>query len=314
MTDQETVTNMRLKPSPKVVERTVAALRRRIRDDREYLAQNEMQTRVLLIDPLLRALGWDPGNSMDVRLEFRTGKGRVDYALMREGAPVIVIEAKKLEHEIGREVRQKLFEYADAPRCLEVRLAVATDGDAWFFWRKSDGWSNRWDAKVKISSRSTLKAASALVEYLSPSKLRVRAAKKPIRTKSRKTRSRRGKWYPLVGELPEGRPTAVRLGDEPQTNWVSWRELYADVAEYLYATGYLDESDLPVYVANGRYCAINDVGVHPGPDRKPFGAPVQIGENMWLETDVYSKSLRDYPRRLLTRFHNNPGSVQLRYD
>lgn len=301
-------------PDLKAVAKTVAMLRQRIRDDLKYLAQNEMQTRVLLIDPLLRMLGWDPENSDDVQLEFRTRRGRVDYALMLDKEPVAVIEAKKLNKELGEDVQSKLLEYANAPRCAAVRLAAATDGDAWFFWRKSDGWKNRWDAKVKISTGSPSKVASALAEYLSPATLGVGEAKPPRSAKGRPKRTRRRKWYPLVGELPDGIPTSVRLADEPPTHWVSWRELYADVAEFLYATGCIDESDTPVYVANGQYCAINDEPIHPGPDEKPFGRAVQIGESMWLDTDVYGSRLREYTARLLRKFHNDPECVQLRYD
>ena len=301
-------------PDLKAVAKIVTELRRRIHDDRKYLAQNEIQTRVLLIDPLLRMLGWDPENSDEVQLEFRTRRGRVDYALMLRGEPVAVIEAKKLEDEIGREVRLQLFEYANAPRCSAVRLAAATDGDAWFFWRRSDGWRNRWNAKVKISTGRMSKVASALAEYLSPATLGVVDSTPPRSAKGRPKQTRRRKWYPLVSELPDGIPTSVRLADEPPTHWVSWRGLYEDVAEFLYATGFIDETDAPVYVANGKYCAINDEPVHPGPNGKQFGRAVQIGESMWLDTDVYGSKLREYAARLLRKFHNDPECVQLRYD
>ena len=308
---------MTVKPDSNLVEKTVAVLRQRIRDDSKYISRYEARTRVVLIDPLLRVLGWNPENSKDVQIEYRAKTGRFDYALMREGQPLAVIEAKKLTEDLSApDVQAQVMTYARDPKSSDIRLFAITNGDDWIIYRMS---GSRLKAEtVSVSSDDLSDAAYRFADYLSRTKLIGPTAEKPRqaqhRSKGKPTRSRRGKWYPLVGELPEGRPTAVRLGDEPPTNWVSWRELYADVAEYLYATGFIDESDLPVYVANGNYCAINEVPIHPGPDGKPFGKAVQIGENMWLETRVHGNSLRDYPGRLLTKFHNKPASVQLRYD
>lgn len=302
---------MQLTPDPNVVEKTVAVLRQRIRDDREYLSRYETRTRVVIIDPLLRVLGWDPENSDDVQLEFIAAEGRPDYALMQDGAPVAVIEAKKLGTDLGTDVQLQVIKYIQDPECSGIGLVAFTDGDEWIFCRKSGGWK---DERVKISSGQPFKTAYEIADCLAPSKLGVAFAKKPRRAKGRPTAPRRGKWYPLVGELPNKLPAAVRLGDEAPINWVSWRELYADVAEYLYATGFISESDAPVYVANGKYCAINDEPVHPGPDRKPFGMAVQIGESMWLETYGNRNMLRDYSGRLLKKFHSDPESVHVRFD
>jgi len=57
----------------------------------EALRKSERLTRYALIDPLLRGLGWDTGNPDEVRLEYSAGRGRVDYALMSSGEPVIMM-------------------------------------------------------------------------------------------------------------------------------------------------------------------------------------------------------------------------------
>ena len=57
----------------------------------EALRKSERLTRYALIDPLLRGLGWDTGNPDEVRPEYSAGRGRVDYALMSSGEPVIMM-------------------------------------------------------------------------------------------------------------------------------------------------------------------------------------------------------------------------------
>lgn len=301
-------------PDPKAVEKTVAELRHRIRDDRDYIARYEVRTRVVLIDPLLRVLGWDPENSRDVQLEFSAGRGnRLDYVLMRNGEPVAVIEAKRLDENQGTDVVQQLRRYTNAPKCPTVHLAAATDGNQWIFWRKSGRW--RKHGELTMSSGQSRTVARDLVKHLSPVNLGVKAAAKPRRAKVRATRARRGKWYPLVAEvLPDGVPTAVQLGDEEPYDWENWRGLYADVAEYLVENGYIRESHLPVRVAKGKYFAINHEPVHPLPDRKPFKKSEPIGGNMWLETYGNWKSMRRYAVRLLREFHSDAESVQVRFD
>ncbi len=57
----------------------------------------EAQTRLMLIDPMLKALGWDVSNPDQVDVEHGTVDGKaVDYALKIEGKVVLLVEAKSL--------------------------------------------------------------------------------------------------------------------------------------------------------------------------------------------------------------------------
>ena len=51
--------------------RLIEALQVRISEHRAELQKSEALTRYVLIDPLLRALGWDTGNPSQVVPEFR---------------------------------------------------------------------------------------------------------------------------------------------------------------------------------------------------------------------------------------------------
>lgn len=52
------------------------------------LQQNEMLTRYMLIDPVLRALGWDTEDPDVVVPECTTANGRMDYAPLLEQSDV----------------------------------------------------------------------------------------------------------------------------------------------------------------------------------------------------------------------------------
>lgn len=65
---------------------------------------NETETRSALINPLLKALGWDPADPALVSQEYQTGHGDADYALLGlDARPVAFIEAK----ELGESQRKK---------------------------------------------------------------------------------------------------------------------------------------------------------------------------------------------------------------
>jgi hypothetical protein len=77
--------------------RLVETLSDRIQKYSTALRQSEVLTRYVLIDPLLRELGWDTENPNEVHPEYTSGSGRVDYALLSGGNPIVMIEAKKLD-------------------------------------------------------------------------------------------------------------------------------------------------------------------------------------------------------------------------
>ena len=84
----------------------IEKLRTMIETHRGYLSRHETRTRQVLIDPLLRELGWDVSDpaavelEYAVKLEYRMGKKWADYTLMSNGKPVAVIEAKPLGSDL----------------------------------------------------------------------------------------------------------------------------------------------------------------------------------------------------------------------
>jgi len=111
----------------------VDKLRDKIQDKelKVLLQRNEALTRYALIDPLLRALGWDTEDPNQVVPEFSTpttDNERADYVLKINGKKVAVIEAKSLGTRWDSGVVGKVLSYAIK---IGAKIAVITDGDKW---------------------------------------------------------------------------------------------------------------------------------------------------------------------------------------
>ena len=83
---------------------TIMAVVRQVGEHGDYIVvTHEMRTRYAVIDPILKALGWDLDDPSQVRVEHEVkvlGKmRRVDYALLSKGKPVVLVEAKKLSQD-----------------------------------------------------------------------------------------------------------------------------------------------------------------------------------------------------------------------
>jgi len=102
---------------------------------------NEQQTKVSLINPYLEMLGYDVRDPRHVRLEYRAdfhaGNEKVDYLILRDGAPWAVIEAKSASKLLGNDRPTKQIQrYAMA---AAVQYAAYTNGLLWRWFRKEPG-------------------------------------------------------------------------------------------------------------------------------------------------------------------------------
>ncbi len=97
---------------------------------RETLKKNESATRAVLIDPILRALGWDTANTNMVEVEKTMDNVRADYALYDSNAiPRIIVEAKALGTSLAqKKLVMTLVNYAFSFGLTDVFL---TDGLVW---------------------------------------------------------------------------------------------------------------------------------------------------------------------------------------
>ncbi len=136
---------------------------------RAAISANETRTRNALIDPLLKALGWDPANPELVTTEYSLGFGyrpqRVDYALHpqgQRGQPIAFIEAKRMRQDLNDEHRDQALKYANRRKSAEY--ACLTNGDTWEFYKVSQETPPRLILKLSILSDPACDCAAQLLE------------------------------------------------------------------------------------------------------------------------------------------------------
>lgn len=104
------------------------------------LAQNlnsEEATKNALILPFIQLLGFDIFNPMEVVPEYQAEAGvkkdqRVDYALLKNGVPAILIEAKAYGERLGDEHADQLKRYF--PFVQSAKIGILTNGHVYKFY------------------------------------------------------------------------------------------------------------------------------------------------------------------------------------
>ena len=302
---------MKKQVNPKLLRKPVRDLQRRIEEHREYIEGHETRTRVILIDPLLRELGWDPENPHDVHLEFKAAKGSPDYALMDEGTPVAVIEAKRLGISLGSSVQSQVIQYTRDSACSDVSLVAFTNGDDWIICRESGGWKPE---RMKISADQTFETAYDLADCLSASGF-IDSGPDPDVDPVIVDPPIQQRRDPLPTADPNLKPAQVIFGDRFARAVSSWGKVYAETSRFVVDSRLVEPSDYPVMLAKtkrARKCALNTSPIHP--HGIEFWTPVRVRDGVWLENGLGSnKARRDYSIRMLERFGVDPMTVFVEY-
>jgi len=102
---------------------------------KNHVANEEMAKQVLIM-PFIQVLGFDVFNPLEVRPEYIADFGRkkgekVDYAIFKDGAPVMFIEAKSINEDLENHDPQ-LARYFNATP--QVRIAILTNGIIYKFF------------------------------------------------------------------------------------------------------------------------------------------------------------------------------------
>ena len=154
--------------SEKTVNDTTEGLKKAIEHIGSGLLNSEAQTKKSVIEPILRALGWDDHDPREVVLEYsplHSATGRVDYALLGTEGPLVFVEAKKLNNADDKGEEQ-LFQYAYGQG---VPLLILTDGKTWNFYLSMAGGviSDRCFYQTVLTTNNKIaEQARSFVDYL----------------------------------------------------------------------------------------------------------------------------------------------------
>jgi predicted type IV restriction endonuclease len=131
----------------------------------DTLRTNESSTRAVLIDPVLRTLGWDTGNPFMVEVEKPIDQGRVDYALYDFNQEVqIIVEAKKLGTNLGnKEYFLSLVKYAFSAGVSDVFL---TDGINWLHFTNFTPGIHEPSMRLSLQDSDLVEISAYLVQRL----------------------------------------------------------------------------------------------------------------------------------------------------
>ncbi len=289
----------------------VETLKSRIDKHRVVLQSNEAQTRMSLIDPLLRALGWDTGDPAAVRVEYSVGGKRADYALLdTQGNVVVFLEAKRLSESLSNH-RSQVVSYASE---LGVRFPALTNGREWEMYDNSifvpierrrivnvsitDDPSTECAKQLSELSRNTLGLDTAShtrdtttaartddtsVRVLKPSTMPVMqrtstspkvVIREPLNTA----------WVALK-DVPtkygSKRPFSVKFPTGEEKPVAIWLDILIELSEWLIRSRTLTPSRCPIPDSN--HPARNAIHLQPKhPDETEFYAPQQLSSGLFL--------------------------------
>jgi len=116
-----------------MLKETLEIVVERMKKYRSLYEQNEMAVRDQIINPIVRALGWNPESPEEVQPNISTEEGVPDYSLIKNGNKVLFIEAKKLLVDIEqKDVIRQLAKYCFGEG---MKYGVLTNGSIWILYR-----------------------------------------------------------------------------------------------------------------------------------------------------------------------------------
>ena len=254
----------------------VETLRGRIAAHSPALRQSDALTRYALIGPLLRGQSWDTADPSQVLVEYHSGGGSADYALLdADGKPRIIVEAKKLGAPLQAAVQQVIkyciidgfpyFAVTDGrhwelydthhPGPLSDKLvmgldvagsAAATCLDALALWRPA-------------AATGDIKPAAAPVIHPTPTVESLPHTSLPHtslpHTDVTSDEANPHDWHALLeySPPPGSKPQAIRLRSRDVRTAGSWAALTVAAVRWLHEAGHLNESHLPIQRSKKTY-------------------------------------------------------------
>ena len=311
----------------------IETLKSRINEHRAVLQGNEAQTRLSLIDPLLRALGWDTADPALVRPEYHLGAGRADYVLLDSNEKELaIIEAKRLGERLSGQHREQAIVYAHR---RGVRFPILTNGNDWEVYDQSDFVPNvsiedRPLLNVSIADTDSAKCALQFLLLWRPnlaSGQPIEASEPILGTVPPAPPATSAPSQTLVQNVPvppdagwitlkdfvaepHTSPPNMRLPNGEQKQPTYWKDLLIGVAEWLIDDGALTADKCPVTTGHSSYLVNRLPKLHGDKDMKIHHI---LSNGLYLDTNAGAPLIVKKCNALLEKCGKDPAAVHV-YD
>ena len=109
---------------------------------------SEETTKIALITPFLRLMGYDTANPAEVKAEYTADVGtkqgeKVDFAILENGHPLVFMECKSATNNLSEENISQLYRYFSI---TDIQIGILTNGVEYKFFTTGDD-NNRMDEK-----------------------------------------------------------------------------------------------------------------------------------------------------------------------
>ena len=298
---------------------TIETLRERTQAHGTALGGNETQTRYALIDPLLRALGWDTDDPSQVVPEYSASGGRADYALFGgDGKPAVMVEAKRLNRPLQDGLSQSIA------YCVEqgTPYFCVTDGQRWAIYEtfRQVAVNEKLVTQFDLLQDSPAEVCLKALALWCPSVVegQVGIGEKPVVEKSETVDPNPplpppspGKWVGLT-QVPTQKgtslPLEIQLPDGTTSSIHSWGAIPMEVTRWLVDANAIEPSTLPLKgSANNYILATSPVG----PTGKAFKNGKQFGE-IWLAPHGNIFGVLQKAERIIEHAGMDPAQFKVR--
>ena len=306
----------------------VETLRSRMTEHGAALRQSEALTRYTLIDPLLRELGWDTDDPALVMPEYRLGRGYADYALLRDGKPAVMVEAKKLGTPLQDAASQGIG------YCIEdgIGYFAVTDGQQWEIYEThkmapiAEKLTVRFDIgqsppitclKAMALWRQSVECGSVMpaetpIVGLEDIQRRLVAESTTLNAPSNTVEdgTDTSNWVPLSDLGPQGGdtpPVEIQFPDNSKVALGRWNLIAVESTRWLYANNYLNASNWRIQRAT-RYI-VSDAPIHP--NGKEFTMPSNVG-SLYVEINYSGLNQVKNARLIIEHAGQDPTQFKVR--
>ena len=309
----------------------IITLRTRIEEYGADLRRNEALTRSVLIDPLLRRLGWDTSDPAQVRPEYSIqtphSTTKADYALFAgSDKPAAIVEAKKLGESSLSDAAYQAMNYCAAHG---YEYFAVTDGQRWTVYetRKQGNLQEKQTAQFDLCLESLtsvcLKALSLWRQRFvegTPADVETGVvvthmrkpftAKEPASSASEVQMASSGDWILLSDLEPERgtSPEELRLPSGEAVGATSWAELVTKLTKWLSERGHLSSANLPIST-KGKTNLVAEEAKHR--DGQPFSA-ARKADRLWVETKFSAPGTATNMRKIVESAGQNHREFAVR--